>query len=318
MKKEIGGYLEIEKFTGANYHEGAYAFNLGRTALVWLLRKLECRKLYAPYYNCDSVANSAMAAGFEVEFFHIDEDLKPLFEDGFHPGEGEWVYIINYYGQLTKDEILDYKERFGRIIVDNAQAYFERPVSGITTLYSCRKFLGVSDGAYLFTDLEFDEDLPRDQSGDRVRYLFGRLEENARTYYSRMLEESDKFAKAEPMKMSLLTENILRGIDHEAVRKQRLENYRTLARLLPSDNPFTKKEPYGPFAYPYYHENGVELRKALAAENIFVPTNWSYLIKTMPEDSLEHKWSADILPLPVDQRYTDEEMTYLAEMIKRF
>lgn len=318
MKQEIGGYLEFEHFTGKSYHEGAYAFNLGRTALAWLLEKLNCSKLYAPYYNCDSVANTAMAAGFDVEFFHIDEELKPVFDEGFCLGENEWIYLINYYGQLTADEIRGYQKRFGRIIVDNAQGYFDKPLDGIHTLYSCRKFLGVSDGAYLYTDLDFDETLPRDMSGERVRYLFGRLEENARTYYSQMLAESDKFAHAKPMKMSLLTENILRGIDDEAVRTRRLANYRTLAELLPSDNPFTKKEPFGPFAYPFYHENGVELRKTLAAENIFIPTNWSYLLKTMPEDSLEYQWSANILPLPVDQRYTDEEMTYLADRIKRF
>lgn len=317
--KEIGGYMELERLTGIEYHDGLYRFNLGRTALVWLLEKLNCRKLYAPIYDCDTVANSVTAAGLDVSLYHIDENLDPVLGEDFTLGDDEWLYIINYYGQFDEERIRGYQKRYGRIIVDNAQAYFVHPVGDIPTIYSCRKFLGVCDGAYLSAPLlEFDEDLPQDNSIDRMRYLVGRLEFGARGFYSDMLDECSKFADARPMKMSLFTENVLRGLDYENIRKRRVSNYRTLRELLPSDNPFTKKEPFGPFAYPYYHENGVALRKYLAENNIFVPTNWSYLISSSPEEWLEHRWSADILPLPVDQRYSDEEMKQIAEMVKRF
>ena len=318
MIREIGGYMELENYTGAEYHEGLHRFNLGRTALVWLLEKLECRRVHVPYYNCDSVANSVTAAGIDVSFYHLDEGLRPAFADGFSLGEDEWLYVINYYGQLSEDDIRKYEKQYGRIIVDNAQAYFMKPVGGIHTLYSCRKFLGVCDGAYLSTDIPMDDDMPRDISMNRIGYLFGRLEEGARVHYQEMLSESEKFADAKAMKMSLLTENILRGIDYENIRQRRLENYRILQKVLPSDNPFTKKEPVGPFAYPFYHEDGIRLRKALAEESIFVPTNWSYLLNTMDRNSLEYQWSANILPLPVDQRYGEEEMLHVAEIIKRF
>ena len=49
-------------------------------------------------------------------------------------------------------------------------------------------------------------------------------------------------------------------------RPYRNENYRLLKELLPSDSPFTRVTPDGPFAYPYYHKNGIALRKALAKE----------------------------------------------------
>ena len=210
------------------------------------------------------------------------------------------------------------------LIVDYAQAFYDEPVRepGIHTIYTARKYFGLSDGAYVASNAAgAAEDyalLETDCSGSRMKHLSGRLENNARDYYSDMLAVSSTFSDAIPMKMSPLTENFLGAIDYDYVQKKRLENYRTLSELLPGSNPFTQIMPSCPFAYPYYHEDGVALRKYLASQNIFVPTNWSYLLKTMPADSLEYKWSADILPLPVDQRYGREEMEIIANAIKSF
>lgn len=316
--KEIGGYMGLEEFTGIDYYHNLHRMNLARTALVWLLKKLKCIKIYIPFYNCESVMKSVEAEGIEVERFFIDEGFNPIFKPGFKLGENEWLYIINYYGQLSENNILAYKKAYRRVIVDNAQAFFERPVGDIPTIYSCRKFIGVSDGAYLSADIPLDEDMPRDRSTDRTAFLLGRLEDGARAHYNQMLEECEKFASAVPMRMSLLTENILRGIDYDRIRMKRLENYRILHEELDSKNPFTKREPLGPFAYPCLVDNGVEVRRKLATKNVFIPTNWEYLISQAPEGSLEKYWSENILPLPVDQRYGREEMLMIVKTIKQY
>ena len=59
-----------------------------------------------------------------------------------------------------------------------------------------------------------------------------------------------------------------------------------------------------------------QVRKALAERDIFVQTNWSYLLTDAPEDSLDRRWSADILPLPVDQRYGEQEMRAIADAVR--
>ncbi len=332
MRNEIGGYMEFERLGGSDMYPDLLKFNLGRTALAWLLEQLGCSRLYVPSYCCDSVAKTAENAGFRLELYHIDEKLQPISDGGgISLADGEWLYLVNFYGQLTDEKIAEYKQKYGRVIVDNAQSFFQKPVCGLPTIYSCRKFIGVTDGAYLDlgtsnglseeameTAVKRFEALPTDITKDRIGYLFGRLEENARDHYSEMLAQSDKFADAGPMKMSLLTENILRGIDYERIREKRVENYLTLQKLLPTDNPFTVRVPIAPFAYPYYHEDGIALRKAMAAKNIFIPTNWSYLIDNDSASALEQDWSANILPLPVDQRYGEEEMKYLAKMITEY
>ena len=66
---------------------------------------------------------------------------------------------------------------------------------------------------------------------------------------------------------------------------------------------------------PELEKMKVEELKALAKEKIFVPTNWSNVIRDCAPDSYEYQWAADILPLPCDQRYGKEEMQRIADVI---
>ena len=321
MPKEIGGYMELENFRGNELYGSLHKFNLGRTALVWLLRNIEHRRVFIPEYICNSVPDSAEAAGFEVVRYALDGSLEPVWGPAGEPGRDDIFYLVSFYGQLTEEDILKYHDRYPLMIVDNAQAFYDAPVSleGIHTIYTARKYFGLSDGAYVASSIPVDYDsMETDVSGGRISHLTGRLEENARGHYGEMLAVSDSFGSETPKRMSLLTENLLRGIDYDYVRQKRCENYRILQNLLPDDNPFNRHMPSAPFAYPFHHPDGVELRKHLAAQNIFVPTNWSYLLKKLPEGSLEYEWSANILPLPVDQRYGEEEMRIIADAVLNY
>lgn len=55
--KEIGGYIELDTYTGAMLHEKAIALNCGRGALEYLCEAKMIRKLYLPYFLCDSIPN---------------------------------------------------------------------------------------------------------------------------------------------------------------------------------------------------------------------------------------------------------------------
>ena len=118
------------------------------------------------------------------------------------------------------------------------------------------------------------------------------------------------------MAMSKLTRNLLCAVDYEQVKKQRNENFSLLHRELGAFNGLDVKLPEGAFAYPLLLEKGSELRRILAEKKIFVPTLWPNVLKEMPEDSLEHNFAKNILPLPCDQRYGAEEMLYISEVIK--
>lgn len=315
MKQEIGGYLELESFHGEEYYPDLVKVNLGRTALSWLLESRKIETLYLPFFLCDSVIDACRRCGISLIFYSLDDTLTPLLPSDLSLGPNEYLYLVNYYGQLTDERIMDFKNRYGNLIVDHTHAFYQRPLPGVDTLYSCRKFFGLSDGAYLSTDAILTSGKPQDHSAERMGHILGRFEKDAGTYYQKMLDNAATYHQMEIRTMSRLTQNLLKAIDYSQIRQKRNENYACLRKLLPSDSPFTRTTPDGPFAYPYFHKNGIALRKALAREKIFVPTNWSNVIRDCAPDSPEYQWAADILPLPCDQRYGREEMQRIADVI---
>ena len=68
--------------------------------------------------------------------------------------------------------------------------------------------------------------------------------------------------------------------------------------------------------YPLMIENGMALKKKLQQKKIYIPTLWPSVFEMVEEKDTEYRLAADILPLPIDQRYTEEDMYYIAENVK--
>lgn len=171
---EIGGYFGLEQSMGKEYYPNLVAVNSARNALVYLCRAKKIEKIYLPYFVCGSIPGICKRENVAYEFYHIDDSMRPVLS--LHLGRKEYIYVINYYGQLTDEEVISYYEKYKRVIFDYAQAFFQRPVNGVDTIYSCRKFFGVPDGAYLSTDGQVAENLETDISMDRMTHILGRYE----------------------------------------------------------------------------------------------------------------------------------------------
>lgn len=70
--------------------------------------------------------------------------------------------------------------------------------------------------------------------------------------------------------------------------------------------------------YPLWIENGAAARKKLQAEKIYIPTLWPNVLQELPEKAIEYQLAANILPLPVDQRYTQVEMQRIVDRIRGY
>lgn len=305
--REIGGYIELDTFTGPMLHEQAVKLNCGRNALAYLLEAKQIRKLWMPKFMCDSCDQVLKDHGVEVQYYSIGMDFHPKIEQH----REDWLYVVNFYGQLSNVYLQSLGEK---VIADNAQAYFQPPLPGVDTLYTCRKFFGVPDGAILYTDKQL-EIAEQDMSFERMHFLLGRYERSASEFYSEYVENNRLF-KNEPIKrMSRLTENLLHGIDYERVQKKRTQNFSYLHEMLHARNKLYLAVPNGAFMYPLYIENGSEIRKQLQNKKIFIPTLWPAVFSLCGEDELEYDMAKNILPIPVDQRYGIEDMEYIVREI---
>ena len=174
----------------------------------------------------------------------------------------------------------------------------------------------MADGAFLYTDSALDEELPQDESFERMRFLLGRFERTASEFYSEYAANNDFFADEPIKKMSKLTNNLLHGIDYKRVKEVREENYRYLHKELGSINLLRLSDHAGTFMYPLYLQNGPEIRKKLQNLHIYIPTLWPDVWKWCNKNETEFKMSENILPLPCDQRYSQRDMKTVCDSIK--
>lgn len=310
--KEIGGYIELDTYRLPMLHESAIKLNCGRNALWYLVKARKIHKLWMPKFMCDSCNRVLKEENIEVTYYSIGLDFKPK---GVNPAEDEWLYVVNFYGQLPNAYISSLREQHPNLILDNAQAYFQMPLAETDTIYTCRKFFGVADGAILYTNAVLDDEIPLDESFNRMHFLLGRYEGSASGFYSEYVANNRFFADEPIKRMSKLTENLLHGIDYEAVRHRRTENFAYLHQRLNSINQLNLTIPEGAFMYPLYIEDGVEIRKQLHAKKIYIPTLWPAVFDICDEGELEYNMAKNILPLPIDQRYNEEDMNKVVEKI---
>lgn len=317
--KEIGGYFEFPEFHGKEYYPHLFALNLARTALLFLLQIRRYKKIYLPALICDSIIQILETNGYEISYYPVDQRLKPILPDEL-PSDS-CLYIVNYYGQLPDATIRILKDQYHRIIVDHVHAFFQRPLHDVDTLYSCRKFFSISDGAYvsigedgtpdLETATRLYDSFPTDISHGRFTHVLGRYEESGAKYYQNMKAVAQSFYFEDIKKMSRLTKNLLRGIDYQMTINCRNNNYRVLKQVLSPKNPLSLITPEGPMCYPYYCQNGAHYRTALSKAGIYVPMYWDNVISSLPPERCEHRSALHILPLPCDQRYGERDMQHI-------
>jgi len=316
MMKEIGGFFELSfGERGKPYHD-AIKLNSGRNALKYILKASRPDKVYLPYYICNSVLEPLNATGIKYEFYHIDESLEPIFNKAL--GEKERLLYVNYFG--VKDRTVKALSRkYANLIIDNTQAFFSKPLKGVDTFYSPRKFFGVADGGYLYTAKKLREKIDIDTSYKRYGYLLQRLDVSASEGYESFIREENRL-KNQPIRiMSKLTSRILENIDYQRVKAIRKNNFLFLHSLLSKINEFDidVDNLNVPMVYPFlFSKKG--LRDFLIRNKIYVATYWNEVCARTDRSSLEYRLTKHLLSLPIDQRYGIYDMKRIYAVIKDF
>ena len=306
----IGGYFELELPSFSEFHAEAIALNSGRFCLEYILRCRKYAKVYVPYFTCDSAVEPFVKLGIPYEFYHIDRDYQII--DDISLRENEALMYTNYWG-LHDDYCKKLVSKYDKqLILDYTQAFYSRPIGGIDTFYSCRKFFGVPDGGYLYTDAIADFQLEQDASYTRMDSLVKRIDLSPEAGYDDFHRISNEFHQIPIRRMSNFTKRMMRGIDYGYAAQQRLDNYNFLRKHLGG-----RQLNFGevPMVFPYLAEQGQELRKTLIANKVFVAKYWPNVDEWAGEDALETWMANHILPLPIDQRYGKEDMERILNII---
>jgi hypothetical protein len=316
--KEIGGYFGLELSRGKEYYPDAIKLNSARNCFKYILLAQKPSKVYVPYYIDKSMTEESLQnSGVKFEFYNIDEKFE--IADSVNVKNEEKILYNNYFA-LKNEYVLKLVHIYGnKLIIDNTQAFFCKPVSGIDTLYSLgSKFFGAPGGGYLFTNVLLNTKFEQDVSYAGMTHLLGRIDKTAHEFFEHFQESKKRRCNQEIKIMSNLTQAILSSIDYETVKIIRERNFYYLHSYLQDINELQLNLSLieGPMIYPLLIKKDA-LRQKLIENKIYVPTYWKEILDMEKASEWEKYLTNYLLPLPIDQRYEISDMKIIIDCIKQ-
>lgn len=319
---EIGSFIELQFNKGQEYYKGEKGvarLNTGRAAIYHAFRITKCNSIWLPVYQCDTVREFLQRKNVNIKYYKIDSDFNPI---GIKQESGDAVLLVNYFGIMSNRRMKELSQKFENVIIDNSQAFFCKPVENCSNVYSCRKFIGVPDGAYVIgngADLYINE-YEQGFSSDTSLFLLQRIEYGCegKAYDSRSINER-RIDSEDIMNMSKLTRTILDGLDYEIIKNKRKANFQFASKLFCDINMIDPLEYFDdetvPMVYPLVIEDDQLLERLQKAKH-FQGHWWSYLLKETDNKDFENWISRYIIPITIDQRYGKKELDFINTVVR--
>ncbi len=310
--KEYGGYMEMEFGYNQLYHSEGLYLNSARHALKYIIRAHNIKKVAVAYFTCPVIWQAIEEEGCEIIFFDVNKNMEPKIE---HISKNDFIICNNYFGIHSKT-IKQLAIHYPNLIIDNAQAFFS-PAYGLAAFYSPRKFFGLPDGGIALTAIKTEEQFETDISFERCTHLLKRHDLGASAAYSGYCDADNRLDTPVIKYMSNLTQRMLAGINYEHVKIRRKENFAHLHHHLSAMNDLCIDitEEDVPMAYPLLVEND-NFKEILINKKIYVPTYWPQLEKRCPTNSNAIFLKKNLIPLPLDQRYSYDDIAEMLKIVK--
>ncbi len=315
--EDIGCHFKFENFSGNCFHNTNLLLSSGRNCLRYIINERDITTLFLPYFLCESLSDVSNAEGINVVYYHIDDNMLPANIDKSQLNEHSFLYFVNYYGLLRKniDAIID---EYKFVIIDNTHDFFDKDIHNADVIYNYRKYFGVPDGACIVSpNLKYNNKYNLGNSLNKIIEMVSR-DETGEFFHYPTFADADKFFREEELcYMSNFTNNYLKSIDYLQALKQRLKNYSYLQNALKNRNLLDLSQQELTFMYPLMCEDGIELRNYLQSNNIYAQFLWPN-IQWNGACNQEIIKANQIVLLPIDQRYSEIEMRYIAETVDSY
>ncbi|MEA2174769.1 MAG: hypothetical protein QOD00_2361 [Blastocatellia bacterium] len=346
-RRAIGGDFELDglRFGGPAELDGLTRglkgrwTTSGRGALSLVLKELWAkgvRHVHLPAYLCESVLLPVRALGFKFSFYPVDLSLAAQPD----PPAGSTVLVIHYFGWLNPiiNSLRQQSNPKFYLIEDAVQSLLSDWSAGGEVyryvILSPRKFGPALMGGWANVTGEVQDEKGLDVGPVMWRSLAARLARGAylrepdagvdpqvEEFYLRGLQEVEAFLDQHPTCTELpqVALDQLAGIDWEAAAARRRANWRQLHEMLSGRVEVLMRElPEGvvPLGYVVCLGKRDEVRARLAAERIFCPVHWPL---PAPIERARFPAAAALsdtcLTLPIDQRYTETDISRVGEAL---
>lgn len=328
-------------------HGSDYAWlSTGRSAISLVLETIEIRNpvirkvALLPSYTCHTVIEPFIKANFSIETFPIDNyfctsgyGLLNLINEI----DASVVLIHQYFGFETlmdyQDVILKIKSLGVIIIEDKTQCLFSdfNSINADYTICSVRKWLGVPDGAFaVCTEGKFenkptkaDLNLSRIvREASRLKYSYIFMNEGVKDNFLQKYKLAEQMVdnQLEQFCIDDYSLRILSGLNIDKIKTIRKRNYsyllenlihirsfELLFKILPTE--------VTPLYCPVRVKKRYEIQRRLSMSSIYAPIVWPKSVLLPNVSPIINTLYEELLCLPIDQRYDNEDMERLVQCI---
>lgn len=339
-------YAGSSKYNFDQFH----TYYCGRSSVKHILQTINKKSFLLPAFLCAAVVQPFKECGVDCYYYTVNNDLSiniSHIKQILIKEKIDGIYIINFFGFPQKEEVQFFLEQLKDkyiIIEDCSQGSLietKHPQVGNIGHFvftSLRKYLPVPSGALLINNSTYTlkRDIAEDNNFTENRLLAKLL----RNYYIRQSsqentvetiyldifrnEELSLNKHIEIAKMALISMQILNNLDFTEIITKRRTNFNLLATFFKL---FFENKNYGSLIIdslpdnisPQYFlmrikSNRNLVRKMLVNENIYCPILWPYIVgdfNLIYAKTIE--LSNEILCIPIDQRYTHQDMEFIIE-----
>ena len=261
--------------------------------------------------------------GWEIRDYPVHRDLSPDLGAArrmAHDGEVDAVLVMRYFGAAPTfadlGDVAAMRADGVAVIADETHLPFTMNQWGADFAYaSLRKVLPTTDGAYLHMPADVEPPmLRRARETGRYAAMASFDADRGITPHSRiMLDASMALLERDwaPRRMSRRGRAVLDALDLGALAQRRIANAHVLAAAL-DDVGIATAVPVAslevPSHLPVRVADPLATQAALARAEVYCPIHWP-----RPRGfSTQAAWPDDLLSLPVDHRYDEQDMRRIA------
>ena len=306
----------------------------GRSALALVLQDFIAKgvsHIQLPAYLCDSVLAPIEALDLAYSFYPVDRGLagQPT------ASADSAVLVINYFG--WQNPALENLSDGVFLIEDSCQALLSvwstSRSDSKRIIFSPRKFGPTALGGWCNIS---NLDLPSTTAAESAlrqaldaRLLRGKylseinspIDPEIENKYLASLAAVEEFLDANPKEAGLpeLGLKVIAGIDWQMVATRRRSNWQHLRGLLSERVEIvfdTLPDSVVPLGFVIRTHNRDRVRATLASKRIYCPVHWPLPKQvSRSEFPVSAELADTLLTLPIDQRYTEDDMIHLARAV---
>lgn len=341
MNRVIGGEFPIDAErayeTLSSYqqddNEKINVYSCGRAALYVILKHIQHRnpnhvKILVPNYICNSVTQTILDAKMNFDFYMVNHELEPDIESIYEKTDANpaAIILVNYFGLLDLSEtvsILRKNRKNIEIIIDDVQNFYGFGSEECDYAFtSYRKWFPVPDGATVKIKDESKDILEQFKGKNEFsQYKFmGNLSKSFSPYiedefYLKMIEKGESILESSYKCMgSKISQALMKCENFAEDARIRCRNAEVLHDGLLSmgiQHKYSNSVPlFVPVFLPPEWRN--EVRKTCSEHNIFLPIHWPHISDSLNGINTLYEKELSIV---CDQRYTEDDMKLILEMI---